>query len=511
MRLLIFILSYNAERHIESVFEDIPPRYKNNADTQILLIDDVSVDKTVEVARAWVTRTGLTNVRIFRNSINQGYGGNQKVGYTYAIREGFDVVVMLHGDNQYTPKALPELLAPFERDPDIDCVLGVRFGQRYSPLRGGMPLYKYVGNRILTTVQNRLANAELSEWHTGYRAYSTAALSKTGFALNTNDFHFDTEILLQFIRSNAKVVEVNIPTHYGDEICHVDGLRYAKDVIKASFKFMLQKYNLFYDVRYHPEVIFSKPDYTFDSVFDRNGGPSNPHLVVCQDPSLIPAEARVLDIGCSHGWVSDELVRRGCQVTGTDTMSPAKVSTTLSRYEQIDLETEEHRLLELVREGDFDVILMIGVVERLSIPERLLLHLSSLPRERAPRFVFGAANVAFLAVRLMLLFGHFNYVDRGILDFRHKRLFSVHTLRTMLEQTGFLVQREIFIPFPFEVLGFGPRVTRFLKRVNMALIKMRPRLFAFQIVIEALPLTTPAATLGETLKSEMKPADTKKF
>src|SRR5262245_62902260 len=98
MKLLIFIVSYNAEHHIEGVLEDIPAAYRNARETEILLIDDASEDNTVDVARAYVARLGLKNIRILRNSINQGYGGNQKVGYTYAIREGFDVVVMLHGD-----------------------------------------------------------------------------------------------------------------------------------------------------------------------------------------------------------------------------------------------------------------------------------------------------------------------------------------------------------------------------------------------------------------------------
>ncbi len=324
------------------MFDDIPLSYRNSHDTQILLIDDASQDRTVEVARAYVARHNLTNVRVVRNAINQGYGGNQKVGYAYAIREQFDVVVMLHGDNQYTPRALPELLHPFERDPDVGCVLGVRFGTRYSPLRGGMPAYKYVGNRILTTIQNRLASVHFSEWHTGYRAYSTRALSRIGFALNTNDFHFDTEILLQLINDGAKFVEVNIPTRYGDEICHVDGFRYAKNVIKASIRFMLQKYHLFYDVRYHPDVVFNKrTTKSIHPLYDSKSELPTPHSAVCSRPDLIPDHSRVLDIGCSTGYAGEQLARRGCRVTGVDMLPPSTVAPSLFRYEQIDPDAEE--------------------------------------------------------------------------------------------------------------------------------------------------------------------------
>src|SRR5262245_7630868 len=502
MKLLIFIVSYNAEHHIEGVLEDIPAAYRNARETEILLIDDASEDNTVDVARAYVARLGLKNIRILRNSINQGYGGNQKVGYTYAIREGFDVVVMLHGDNQYTPRALPELLTPFQGDHTVGCVLGVRFGRRYSPIRGGMPLYKYVGNRILTNLQNRLAGVHLSEWHTGYRAYSTRALSAIGFALNTNDFHFDTEILLQLIKNDVKIVEINIPTRYGDEICHVDGLGYAKTVIKASFKFFLQKYYLFYDVRFHPEIVLNNPT-DGHRLYAPKMDSYSPHSLVCSDSKFVPEVAKVLDVGCSTGYVAEELVRRGRRrITGVDILPPHKVSSSLERYEQIDLDTQEHRLTALVQEGDFDVILMLDIVEHLSAPERCLLRLSSIPYKHVPRFVFSTANIGFFVVRLMLLLGHFNYGQRGILDVTHKRLYSVHTFHNLMEQTGFLVQRELFIPFPFRDLGFSARVTKFLQKINMLLIRIRPRLFAYQIILEALPLTTAGAVLEDTIKSE---------
>jgi len=163
---------------------------------------------------------------------------------------------------------------------------------------------------------------------------------------------------------------------------------------------------------------------------------------------------------------------------------------------------EGERLAALVSGGNFDVILMLDVIEHLSVPERCLLQLSSLPHQHPPRFVFSTANVGFFVIRLMLLFGHFNYGQRGILDVTHKRLFSLHTFRNLLEQTGFVVQREILMPFPFRALGLSARMERFLERLNMLLIRVRPRLFAYQIVLEARPLTTPVATLEETIKSE---------
>ena len=184
-------------------------------------------------------------------------------------------------------------------------------------------------------------------------------------------------------------------------------------------------------------------------------------------------------------------------------MLPASVvSAHTFRYHEIDLEREEHRLIELVRESNFDVILMLDIVEHLSVPERCLLRLSSLPYRQSPRFVFSTANVGFFVVRLMLLLGHFNYGQKGILDVTHKRLFSVHTFHNLLEQTGFLIQREIFIPFPFRNLGFSETISRFLEKINMLLISLLPRLFSYQILLEARPLTTPTAVLEQTIRSE---------
>lgn len=508
MKLLIFILSYNAERHIEHVLDDIPPEFKNTAKAEILLIDDASKDNTVEVARAYASRTNLKNIRLLKNKINQGYGGNQKVGYTYAIRNGFDVVVMLHGDNQYTPQVLPQLIEPFEKDSQVGCVLGVRFGQRYSPLKGGMPLYKFIGNRVLTGIQNRFAGVRFSEWHTGYRAYAVTALSKIGFALNTNDFHFDTEILLQMIHNGSKFVEINIPTRYGDEICHVNGISYAGNVLKASFKFMLQKYNLFYDVRFHPDMVMDHAVHEHtQSVYHEKRDSQSPHSAVCTSPDLVPEGSKVLDIGSSSGYVAEDLTRRkSCRVTGVDILPPSSVSSHIFRYEKIDLETQEEQVVALVRNEEFDVVLMLDLLEHVSMPERFLLHLSSLPYKKAPRFICSTANVGFIVVRMMLMFGHFNYGRKGILDITHKRLFSVHTFKNLLEQTGFVTQKEIYFPFPFRVLGFSGRTARFLEKLNMLLIKIRPRLFSYQIMLQAVPLTTPEATLDETMRSEWESA-----
>ena len=175
---------------------------------------------------------------IVRHEANLGYGGNQKAGYRYAIDHGWDIVVLLHGDGQYAPEKMPDLLAPFADD-RVDAVFGSRMLDPGGARRGGMPLYKYVGNRILTRTQNVIAGVRLSEWHSGYRAYRVSALADLPFVGNSDGFDFDTEIILQLLGSHRRIVEVPIPTYYGDEISRVNGIAYARDIVLDTVRHRL--------------------------------------------------------------------------------------------------------------------------------------------------------------------------------------------------------------------------------------------------------------------------------
>ena len=162
------------------------------------------------------------------------------MGYHYAIKKNFDYVVLLHGDGQYAPEALPSLLENLLKR-KCDVVIGSRMMNKKMALKGGMPFYKFVGNIILTNVQNFLLGTNLAEFHSGYRIYLVNSLKNIPFYLNTNDFHFDTEILIQFFLIDKKIEEVSIPTFYGDEICHVNGIKYAFNVLKVTMMANLQK------------------------------------------------------------------------------------------------------------------------------------------------------------------------------------------------------------------------------------------------------------------------------
>jgi glycosyltransferase involved in cell wall biosynthesis len=185
-RLLIFIVAYNAETTIEKVLSRIPASLHSEA-VKVLIIDDSSKDGTFVKGLRYQQRNSEFKITLLRTPENQGYGGNQKLGYRYAIDNNFDFVALVHGDGQYAPEKLPELLEPLLRG-EADAVFGSRMTDKNAARRGGMPFYKWIGNQILTAFQNRMLGTALSEFHSGYRIYSTRALVQIPFERNTNDF-----------------------------------------------------------------------------------------------------------------------------------------------------------------------------------------------------------------------------------------------------------------------------------------------------------------------------------
>ena len=175
---------------------------------------------------------------IVHHDLNLGYGGNQKTGYQWALEKDLDAVILLHGDGQYAPEYLPQMVEPIISG-RADVVFGSRMITQGGARKGGMPLYKYIGNKILTYLQNRLAKVSLTEWHSGYRAYSVSALRKVNFMKNSDYFDFDSQIILQMIGARQRIVEIEIPTFYGDEISRVNGIKYGLKILIHTLRFRL--------------------------------------------------------------------------------------------------------------------------------------------------------------------------------------------------------------------------------------------------------------------------------
>jgi 2-polyprenyl-3-methyl-5-hydroxy-6-metoxy-1,4-benzoquinol methylase len=460
------------------VLARVPPQLAEEYHVEVLVLDDSSQDRTFEASRAVKERGAIPfPLHVLFNPVNQGYGGNQKIGYHFAIEQGFEYVALIHGDGQYAPECLPDLVRPL-RDGEADAVFGSRMLERAAALRGGMPLYKYAGNKVLTWFENRMLGATLSEFHSGYRIYSVAALKKIPFQLNTNDFHFDTEIIVQLFVAGLRIKELPIPTYYGDEICHVNGLKYAADVMKSVLVARCQRMGFFYDRRFD-----CAPAAADNAHYQAKLGFPSPHTAALD---AIPQGARVLDLGCAGGYVGAALRRlRGCRVTGVD-RCPIAPGVELDGFILHDLNDGLPRLD--VR--DYDYVLLLDIIEHLTSPEAFVEQLrAALALSPSTKLVASTANIGFIINRLMLLAGQFNYGKRGILDLTHSRLFTFGSFRRLFEQGGFRVLSTRGIPGPFPlVLGDGA-LGRAVFTINDWLIRLSPGLFSYQMffIVESLP------------------------
>ncbi|HJT89777.1 MAG TPA: bifunctional glycosyltransferase/class I SAM-dependent methyltransferase [Bryobacteraceae bacterium] len=475
-RLLVFIVAYNAEKTITDVVRRIPGELADLYDFEVLIIDDASQDSTFLRGLRMKQAADLPfPLHVLFNPVNLGYGGNQKVGFQYAIEKGFDFVALLHGDGQYAPECLPTLVEPLRRG-EASAVFGSRMMTRMGALRGGMPLYKFAGNRILTWVQNRLLRSHLSEFHSGYRVYAVRALQAIPFERNSNGFDFDTEIIIQLRIARLPVRELPIPTYYGDEICHVNGLRYAWNVVAATLKARLQELSLFYDRRFDCAPAAAASPYVPKFEY------ASPHSMALD---RIPAGSRVMDLGCAGGYMGAALKsRKQCSVSGVDIAAPAAGS--LDEFQVHDLNAGPPRLSP----NRYDFVLMLDVIEHLYRPEAFLEQLRrELAHSPETEVLLSTANIGFLVNRLMLLAGQFNYGKRGILDLTHTRLFTFASLRRALRQAGFEILETRGVPGPFPLALGDNLLSRALLALNRLFIRLAPGLFSYQMFlrVKALP------------------------
>ncbi|HEV7868509.1 MAG TPA: glycosyltransferase [Chthoniobacteraceae bacterium] len=377
-RILVFVVAYNAERTIESVLDRIPKELRTS-NVEVLVIDDSSKDATFQAGLKREDQTSDFKITILRNPENQGYGGNQKLGYRYAIDQGFDIVALIHGDGQYAPEKLPLLLEPFYRD-EADAVFGSRMIHKRDALAGGMPLYKWVGNQVLTAFQNRMLGSELSEFHSGYRLYSTKALARIPFERNSNDFHFDTDIIIQLHFAGQRIKEIPIPTFYGDEICHVNGVKYAWDIARTMVRAKFHEMNLLYDRRFDVGQV--------ELTYDLKMGFASSHTMAI---NAVKPGADVLDIGCGQGYVAAELAQKAARVTGIDQYVPAQAPAPNVQLTRWDLDTQEFP----VAVSEFDQIFILDVIEHLQDPEAFMERLRAATGRKRPELVLTTANIAF--------------------------------------------------------------------------------------------------------------------
>lgn len=231
-KILVVLPAFNAEKTLEKTYNEIPFDIVDD----IIIVDDASSDKTIEVAK----KLNINN--IITHDYNKGYGGNQKTCYNKALELNADIVVMLHPDYQYTPKLIPSMVSLIANEV-YPVVLGSRILGN-GALKGGMPYYKYIFNRFLTFFQNLLIGEKLSEYHTGYRAFSSEVLKKINYNANSDDFVFDNQMLSQIVYAKFEIAEITCPTKYFPEASSINikrSIKYGIGVIGVSIKHFLQK------------------------------------------------------------------------------------------------------------------------------------------------------------------------------------------------------------------------------------------------------------------------------
>jgi 2-polyprenyl-3-methyl-5-hydroxy-6-metoxy-1,4-benzoquinol methylase len=478
-RIGILVVAYNAAATLAATLERIPVEFRGRI-AEVIVLDDASHDDTFDHGRSWAQRPDTPKTLVVRHTKNLGYGGNQKAAYTLAMERGLDIVVLLHGDGQYAPELLPDMVAPLERG-ECDAVFGSRMMDRGAARRGGMPLYKLVGNQVLTRIENRVLDMHLSEFHSGYRAYSVRALRELPLAHNHDGFDFDTQIIVQLRHAGKRIVEIPIPTYYGDEVCHVDGLRYAKDVIKDVLEYRLAAKG-FGTARWVP----APEDYALKE------GDGSSHAVILEMLDGLPP-GRVLDVGCSGGLLAEHVRAKGHKVVGVDHVEVPGVRERTDDFHLADL---GRGVPEEVGDG-YDVVIAGDVIEHLPDPERVLREL----RQRlcpGGQILLSVPNFGHWYPRLRVALGLFGYDRRGILDQTHLRFFTRATLRRLVRDCGLDVLEERATGLPLgSISGADGDRLRLLRAADRAMVRARPTLFGYQFVLRLVPHAEEPLLVGD--------------
>jgi glycosyltransferase involved in cell wall biosynthesis len=461
-RIGIIIVAFNAASTLAKVLDRIPRDFLPRI-TEILICDNASEDQTYLVGLGYKQVVGKDlPLNVIRNASNLGYGGNQKVGYAWAIEHDLDVVVLLHADGQYAPELLPDMVAPLERG-EADAVFGSRMMTKGGARKGGMPLYKVIGNKVLSTIENRMVGTNLSEWHTGYRAYSTAALRDVPFLRNSDDYDFDTEIIVQLHEAGKRIAEIPIPTYYGEEVSYVNGTRYAKDIVIDVMRYRAHKMGIGDGGR----AFASSP-------FEPKTGPDTATgRMLAWSRGRPPG--RVLLLGDGSAVLAPELLASGHDVVA---VRSAGSQPLLDLDGGIEADLDAGIPAE-AGEG-FDMVFLVDTLGQVREPEALL---SAVRRGLAPHGTVLASfpNFGHWYPRAKVVAGRWRYDQRGILDAQTLRFFSARTIPLLIEEAGFRVARQEAVGLP---LGREPERPKSVAVIDGVGLALRPSLFAYQYLYE---------------------------
>lgn len=473
-KVAVFIVAYNAEKFIEGVLLRIPEEIRHLF-VEIFIIDDSSKDQTFNIAQIAKEKLALKNLSVLKTPFNRGYGGNQKIGYHHAIRKKYDVVILLHGDGQYPPEFLPDIIVEFDKENTCG-VFASRMINKKDALKGNMPFYKWVGNQVLTGIENIMLKTRFSEFHTGYRAYSVSALKEIPFIYNSDDFHFDTDIIIQMIAAKKHIAEIPIPTHYGSEVCHVNGLKYFFDCIKSILVFKLMRIGLVYHRKFDINLFSGHKKY-----YDKSPYTLHQYITTYNFEQNLD----VAYLGQGKDDIPLEIAR--------------KVKSVVIAEEKLkDLNTNFE---EILGKGKYNAALMLDLVEHLNSSESAFESVFKILKPGGQLFA-GAGNIGYFVTRFSLMLGFFNYGKLGILDMTHKRLFTIYSFITLLEQKGFQIEKKVYFGPPIVDMISANFLFKILDKIFYYLANLWPSMFAFHFLIIAKRLDSLDDIYSMTFKNE---------
>ncbi len=466
-RVGVLVVAFNAATTLAQTLDRLPDSFAESV-AAVMICDDASIDETYEVGLAYKSSSPLP-LFVVKHPENLGYGGNQKAGYDWAIGHGLDYVVLLHGDGQYAPEHIESLVEPLVRG-EADAVFGSRMMEPGHALNGGMPRYKYVGNRILTTFQNGLTGLRLSEWHSGYRAYRVSALASLDLESFSNGFDFDTEIILALHAAGMRIAEVPIPTYYGDEICYVNGLKYAKDVTLDVLRYKATSMG------------FGAPPAlaATDDAYALKPSPHSSHGRLLSWLEEIPP-SEVLDVGCSDGRFGALARRFGHQVTGIDLLRHEQVAQRLDGFQQADLSKGLPP-----DTGLYDVVVAADVLEHVAEPHVLLGDIAD-HLKHGGQVLVSVPNFGHWYARGRTTLGLFDYDQRGLLDVGHVRFFTRRSFEKLVARCGLRIAERTTVGTPVDVLERGggtplAGAARFAARLDRLAVQLWPTMFGYQFL-----------------------------
>ena len=468
----IFIVAYNAQSHIARTLERIPRSVWEQIE-EAFVIDDCSTDETVQ--RAVQLAAEYPKLRVVRNRMNRRYGGTQKIGFQHALDRGLDAFVTLHADGQYAPEMLPQMLAPVVEN-RADIVLGSRMLNRAEARKGGMPLYKYLGNIALTWMQNRLSGMALHEFHSGYRAYRTEFLRSIPFWNNTDEWHFDAEILLQGFGRQARIEEIPIPAYYGGEIHRVNGLVYAAGCLQTTLRYALSRQRLVYSRNYDLNATGSKYSSKFED-------PYSSHSLLFRYLQEIGLAGKIaLELGVGDSALTRRLFEQGIVVDCVE-LDPEAVRTVAPFARRVWNESLDVVRLDQI-EDRYDIVIAADILEHLLYPEEILARLKTRVKKGGILLV-SLPNIANVYVRLNLLLGRFPYHTKGLLDRTHLHFYTRKSTERLLTQTGWeIIARDytsipVAMVFPF----LRKRGFHFLLQAFHVITHLWKGLFCYQYLL----------------------------